>query len=207
MTAITLIPASPTTDAVVSASLSSSDPDGDAVTYGYQWRKNGSAIAGATGATLDLAQAGHGDKGDAISLTVTPNDGTVDGGASTSGAATVANSAPVVSSVSITPPSPTTDQTLTATPTGTDPDGDTVTYAYQWRRNGTAIAGATGSTLDLSQSGNGDRGDAITVDVTPSDGAATGSAFTAGRAASTVTSGRAGAAGAALGARQGARGS
>ena len=47
-----------------------SDPDGDALTYQYQWKVNGKAVAGATGKTFDLAPAGHGDAGDVISVDV-----------------------------------------------------------------------------------------------------------------------------------------
>jgi hypothetical protein len=39
--------------------------------------------------------------------------------------------APTVSSVTISPTSPTTGQTLTATVAASDPDGDSLTYAYQ----------------------------------------------------------------------------
>src|SRR5206468_5650613 len=42
------------------------------------------------------------------------------------------NSAPVVDSASITPTSPTTNQSVTANVTSHDADGDTVAYAYQW---------------------------------------------------------------------------
>ncbi len=51
-----------------------------------------------------------------------------------------------------------------------DADGDALSYTYQWFRNGTAISGATGRTLDLSEPGNGDAGDTIAVDVTALDG-------------------------------------
>ena len=45
-----------------------------------------------------------------------------------------------------------------------------MSYRYQWFRNGTAIGGATGRTLDLAEPGNGDAGDTIAVDVTALDG-------------------------------------
>ena len=47
---------------------------------------------------------------------------------------------------------------LTANVSSSDADGDAITYSYVWNRNGTPIAGQTGSTLDLSLPGNGDRG-------------------------------------------------
>lgn len=84
-------------------------------------------------------------------------------------------SPPVMGSVGITPSSPGTNAVLTANPTATDPDGDTVTFSYQWVKNGTNLAGATGKTLDLSAAGNGDKGDLISVSVTASDGVSTSS--------------------------------
>ena len=84
---------------------------------------------------------------------------------------TVANTAPVAGTVTITPASPTTNQTLTATPAGfTDADGDSLTYHYQWFNNGSPLAGETSSTLDLSVAGNGNRGDLIKVEVYATDG-------------------------------------
>ncbi len=83
---------------------------------------------------------------------------------------TIDNTPPVVSSVVITPGSPTTDQVLSATVVASDPDGDPIELRYQWRKNGVAIAGATNPTLDLAVPGNGDKGDAISVRVVAFDG-------------------------------------
>jgi VCBS repeat-containing protein len=80
------------------------------------------------------------------------------------------NSPPVVNSVTISPSSATTNKTLTATIDATDPDGDTLSYSYQWFKNGNPLAGESNQTLDLSVSGNGDKGDVITVQGTASDG-------------------------------------
>src|SRR5207249_3079813 len=85
---------------------------------------------------------------------------------------TVADSAPVLDSVSISPSDPKTNDTLTASATSHDPDGDSVAYAYRWYRGDTRITDATASTLDLSV--YGDRGDRIHVSVTPSDGTLNG---------------------------------
>jgi DNA-binding beta-propeller fold protein YncE len=86
------------------------------------------------------------------------------------------NHAPVFQSFALTPTYPTTNETLHADATATDPDlramgaADPTTLSYAWFRNGTLIAGETGSTLDLRVAGNGDHGDAIAVRVTASDG-------------------------------------
>src|SRR5256712_1040822 len=66
------------------------------------------------------------------------------------------NHAPVFQSLTLTPSTPFTGDTLRADAFASDPDfssslaGDPVTYVYEWSRNGTPIAGATTSTLDLS---------------------------------------------------------
>ena len=88
------------------------------------------------------------------------------------------NTAPVVDSVVIDQASPQTNDTLTATVTSHDAESNPVTYAYQWTKNGTDIAGATSSTLDLSVAGNGDKGDLIRLRVTASDASLTSAPLT-----------------------------
>src|SRR4029079_1613658 len=88
------------------------------------------------------------------------------------------NTAPVVDSVTISPASPTTTQTLTATVTSHDAEGNSLTTAYQWSKNGIDITGATGSTLTLATAGNGDRGDIIRVRATVNDGIVSSSPVT-----------------------------
>ncbi len=69
------------------------------------------------------------------------------------------DAAPQQGTVAITPSAPRTSQTVTATPSGfTDADGDPLTYRYQWLRNGTEIAGATTSSLNLDDAGSGGQG-------------------------------------------------
>ena len=81
-------------------------------------------------------------------------------------ASAISQMSPTAGAVEITPSQPTTNAAPTATPTGfTDPNGRALTYSYQWLVNGTAIAGAIGPTFDLSQTGHGDRGDKVEVDV------------------------------------------
>jgi hypothetical protein len=174
----TIAPTSPDTDDVLTATVVAQDPDGDPLTYSYQWTNNGTDIAGATGATLDLGVSGNGDRGDAIAVRVTASDGSATSGPLTSASVTVVNSAPAMISATIAPSSPDTDDVLTVTVVAQDPDGDTLTYSYQWTKGGGDIAGAVGTTLDLAVSGNGDRGDAIAVRVTASDGSATSGPLT-----------------------------
>jgi hypothetical protein len=129
--------------------------------------------------TFDLAVAGNGIKGDTITVSVTPNDGTVNG-TTVNDSATVVNSAPVVDTATIDEASATSNDTLHASYTAHDPDGDSLTPSYQWYKNGVAISGETGSSLNLATAGNGDKGDTITVRVSVSDGSASDNKTSAG---------------------------
>ena len=148
------------------------DVDNDELAYRYQWLRNGTAIGGATGRTLDLSQPGNGDNGDRIDVDVRAVDssGVESPVARGTQNVTGTNATPVEGSVSLAPLIPKTDQTVTASPAGfREPDGEPLTYHYRWLRNGTTIAGATSPTLNLSQAGAGDRGDAIRVEVHATD--------------------------------------
>jgi hypothetical protein len=152
------------------------------VSLTYVWRVNGTTVQTTPNSpsltdTFDLSLAGHGNRGDVITVQVTPSDGTLSGTAATTGAATVINSAPTVT-VNFSPASPHTNDMLTAVATPSDPDNDPVSLTYVWRVNGNIVPTTTG-TLDLSQPGNGDRGQTISVQVTPSDGTLTGTAASA----------------------------
>src|SRR5205823_1227846 len=151
------------------------DDDGDTVTLAYQWQMSTdggtpwSDLAGLPTCALALSGSGNGSKGDQLRVKVTPNDGTVNGATVTSAAVTIVNSAPVVDSASIDQSSPKTNDLLTTTVTKHDDDGDTVTLAYQWQKStdGGAtwsdLVGRTSSSLDLSGSGNGSKGDQLRV--------------------------------------------
>ncbi len=163
--------------------MTSHDPDSDPVTYAYQWSKNGTDITGATSSTLDLSQTangGNGNRGDLIRVRVTANDGSANSAPVTSSPVTVANTAPTAT-VALNTSSPGTNDTLTATATRADVDGDTVTLTYVWKVNGTTRKTTSGTssltdTFDLSQAGNGDDGETVTVEVTPNDGTVSGNA-------------------------------
>ena len=75
ISSVTIAPAGPTTGQTLTATVVASDPDGDSLTYAYQWTKNGVDIAGATASTLNLATAGNGDRGDQIRVRATASDG------------------------------------------------------------------------------------------------------------------------------------
>jgi hypothetical protein len=149
--------ASSTNDTLTAGPSGFSDPDGDALSYQYQWKVNGEAIAGASGSTLDLSAAGHGNAGDVISVDVSARDPQRHVSTGASDSVTVANTAPVKGSVAIDPSSPTEGMALTATPMQfSDADGDQLTYTYAWFRTDQPIAGATAKTLPASVTAVGD---------------------------------------------------
>ncbi len=178
---------SPKTNDTLTATATKADVDGDTVALTYVWKVNGTVKKTTSGSssltdTFDLSQAGNGDKGNTITVEVTPNDGAANG-STVNDTATVANTAPSAT-VSLNDHSPKTNDTLTATATKADADGDTVTLTYVWKVNGVVKKTTSGSssladTFDLSQPGNGDLGDTITVEVTPNDGTINGATASA----------------------------
>ncbi len=152
----------------LSCSWSFSDADGDSDASTVSWDVNGSTVG--TGSTL----TGGFVHGDLVTCTVTPNDGT-DSGSADSGSLTISNTAPVLSSVALTPTAAVTGDTMTCTPgSATDDDGETIVYTYAWTINGVS-AGVTASTLAASYT---DKNDNISCTVTPTDGTDAGTAVT-----------------------------
>ncbi len=189
---VAIAPNSSTGATTLTATPSSHDPYGRSVSYTYQWFQNGTAISGGTSQALDLTSLTI-SAGDSFTVQVTPSDGTVSGAAFTSKAVTVATSSPitfempVVTSVIVTPNKASGATTLTAKATSTDLNGRTVTYSYQWLENGTTISGATSPTFKLSTVFLSS-GEDFSVQVTPSDGTISGTAFTSGDIAILSTS-------------------
>ncbi len=130
----------------------------------FQWSKNGGAIAGATGATLTLSSAQLADAG-SYSVTATNAAGST----TSSPAVVTVGTVPVFG----TQPREHTVEggkgvTLTVLVSGTP------TPTLQWRKDGVAIAGATGATLTLTRATASDAG-SYTVVATNAAGAATSS--------------------------------
>ena len=131
---VDLTPTAPTTNQTLTATVTPSDADGDALTFTFVW-KNGSTVVKTTTATssttdtLDLSVAGNGDKGDVITVQVTPKDGHVDGAAATD-TETVANSNPAIVSITAVPnPLDEGGGTLVSV-SASDADGDALLYEF-----------------------------------------------------------------------------
>jgi len=175
---VSLSPASPRTNDTLTASVAAHDPDGDALTYTYEWLRNGATIAGATGPSLDLSVAGNGDKGDTITARVTASDGQAT--TTSTASVSVVNTPPTVS-VSLNTTTPGKRDQVIATATGADADNDTLTYSYTWRLGGVVQANTT-SSFDL-RTVESEYGDVLSVTVITSDGTASATAS----ASATVT--------------------
>jgi hypothetical protein len=98
---LSLSPTNPTTNQTLTATVTPSDPDGDAVSLVYNWKVNGVSVratswTAARSDSLDLAVPGNGNAGDVISVDVTPNDGKVNGSTATSSVTVAANPGSVV---------------------------------------------------------------------------------------------------------------
>ncbi len=170
VTGITFTPSAPLTNDILTPVVSWADADGDSVSYSFAWTVNG-VSTGTTGSTLNGAT--YFDKGDVVQVTVTANDGT-DSSAPLSASVTIGNSPPTLASVSLSPGTAYTNDTLTASAgAATDPDGDPVTLSYAWTVDGSST-GTSASTL--SGITYFERDDLVVVTVTPTDGTDTGTA-------------------------------
>lgn len=136
----------------------------------YQWRKNGTAISGATLASLSIRSVSASDIG-AYTVVVTNAIGTA-----TSSAANLAVDSGVVAPAIVSQPVAQVANvggkvTFTVVATGTAP------LSYQWLKDGVAISGATSATLDLTNVQGTDSG-AYSVRISSSAGTVTSNAAT-----------------------------
>ncbi len=147
VTAVTLSPAAPTTDSVVTAAATNTDADGDPVSLRYTWYVDGVAMSTSALATLDGTTSFA--KGQRVEVEVVPNDGLADGTSVRSAVVEVRNSAPTAPAVAIVPASPRSGEALTCnlTTPSTDADGDTLSYTWAWDRGGVAVMPSTPSTI------------------------------------------------------------
>ena len=168
ITSISISPDRPNQESELSLFVQSQDPDGDSVTFRYQWIKNEEEIPGENGDTLKNVNF---KKRDFIQVKVVPSDGKADGDAFLSGPVKIFNMPPVVEEARIEPKLAYANSELKAVVKGSDPDGDPIHYLYQWEKNGISISEeATG----IFNSKRFRRGDSIAVTVIPNDGETSG---------------------------------
>lgn len=160
-------PAAPTAPAITTQPQAVAVTEGQAASFAvtasgtaplsYQWRRNGATIAGATTASYTLAAATLGDSGAQFSVVVSNSAGNVTSG----DAALTVNPAIVAPAITTQPQNATVTAGQTATftvvATGTAP------LAYQWRRNGADIAGATSASYTTPATTVADSGAVFSV--------------------------------------------
>jgi hypothetical protein len=141
-------------------------------TLTYQWKKNGTAISGATSSTYTTPATTASDNGAQFTVVVSDSTGSV-----TSSAATLTiTSAPVAPSITTQPASKTVTAGQTAAFSVAATGSGTLTY--QWKKNGTAISGATSASYTTPATAASDSGALFTVTVANSTGNVTSNAAT-----------------------------
>jgi hypothetical protein len=143
MSSVSVTPASPGTNATVTANAAASDPDGDPVSFTYQWLKNGSTIAGATSSTLNLAASGNGDRGDQMAVTVRASDGSNSSAPMTSAAVVIVNTDPTFNQ-DVGDRSSVEGDAVNLPAGAMDADGDPLTFEATGLPPGLSIDGGTG---------------------------------------------------------------
>ncbi len=138
----------------------------------YQWRKNGTAINGATSASYTTPTTTSADTGSTFNVLVSNSAGGV-----TSNAATLTVNAATVAPAINTQP---LNQTVTAGQTASFSVGATgsAPLSYQWQKNSAAISGANSSSYTTPATTSSDNGAQFTVAVSNSAGSVTSSPAT-----------------------------
>ena len=162
-----------TDDSLVVIASGSSDADGNSVSYSYQWYENGVLTTNTTAAVAPSDTA----KGELWTVRVTPNDGYSDG-AYTEESIIISNSVPIISTISVSPASPSINDLLVCTASVSDADGETLVEAYSWTNVTTGDSLGSGASLQLNSSII-NAGDVIQCGLSVSDSDGVGATATA----------------------------
>jgi hypothetical protein len=163
ITAVDMTPKTPNKDMDLDLVIRSQDPDGDPVSYQYQWFKNDEEILAAN---KNILPKGNFKKGDLIHVKVTPSDGKAEGKPFLSEQGRVLNSSPVIQEVRVEPKIAYVHDQLRVQVKSDDIDGDSIYYAYQWEKNGAFLPDEK---TEILEKGRFKKGDVISVIVTPDD--------------------------------------
>jgi uncharacterized protein (TIGR02145 family) len=155
-------------------------PTSGGTTPQYQWKKGGTNISSATNSTYNYIPL----NGDAISCQMTSNASCISGNPATSNVINMTVNAIQTVSVSISASANNVCAGTTVTFTATPVNGGT-SPAYQWKKGGTNISGATGSTYSYSPV----NGDVITCQLTSNASCISGNPATSNAITMTVAPG------------------
>jgi len=142
---LVLSPSTPTTLDDLTATYTYNDDDGDAESgTTFAWHLNG---VQATGHTTAVLPASATTRGQSWHVVVTPSDGIDAGSPVPSSALTIANSAPLVTDITVSDEAPDTSEDVTFTYLSDDPDGDTITSTeVRWRLDSTPFSSLNNAT-------------------------------------------------------------
>lgn len=118
--------------------VKSHDSDGDFVYYSYQWQKDGAVLTEEKGEVLE---GGRFKKGEAITVTVTPDDREAQGTRRKSEPIIISNHPPLITS---SPPTSTEGGTYVYQVKANDPDNDPILFALKSAPKGMEIEGKSG---------------------------------------------------------------
>jgi hypothetical protein len=139
ITAVALSPVGPAPGALLDATPTATDPDGDDIKYSYQWKVNGKAATEPQESnTFDTKGL---RKKDMVFAVVTPTDRKLEGAPVDSEIVVLANSAPQITS---TPPTDLADGVYLYQVAAKDPDGDKLTYSLLKSPSGMTINASAG---------------------------------------------------------------
>ena len=163
VTSLTTTPTTVYTNDTLIATVTTLDTDGQTVTVTYDWYVDGVSVQNGTDNTLSGTT--YFDKNQVVQVIVTPNDGVDDGSPSPSANVTIANTDPVIDTISMTPNSNLRNgDGVSCAATAIDEDNETPTITYEWLVNGTAIATTATTTLTTAV-----RGDTVECQATATD--------------------------------------
>ena len=172
VSSVSLSPTMAYTNDTITASVVLNDVDGTqagALTANYDWYVDGTSVQSGSGNTLNGLDYFNRDQN--VHVVVTPNDGVEDGLSMTSNGLLISNSAPILSSVVVTPTVASVGMDdLYCDALATDVDGDSVLYSYVWSDS----TGIQQSTIEVSDTSDvflatGLSEDTWSCEVTPYD--------------------------------------
>lgn len=170
---VTLTPSTVYTNDTITATAVLSDADSSqsgSLTATYEWFVDGSSVQNGSSNTLNGTTMF--DRDQSVYVEATANDGVEGGSPVQSSAITVSNTAPVMTSVTVTPDPATAGQDdLTCDAVATDADGDAILYTYEWS-DSSGVQQTMTEVSDVSDTflATGLAEDTWTCDVTPYDG-------------------------------------
>ncbi|MCB9791726.1 MAG: hypothetical protein H6741_03275 [Alphaproteobacteria bacterium] len=164
---VEITPGSPLSEEQLTATIvtPSTDPEGDTITYRYDWHVNGDPTPYSSGTNPNLSR-GVTQRDEFWEVYVYAYDQS-DYGNPGIASVTIGNAAPSIDSLTVAPTTPYTVDDVVATPVGFyDPEGDREAYRWVWYHNGSVDSSETTDTFPYSKT---TKGDTVRVEATPYD--------------------------------------